>query len=161
MSRYQELCSLAVSFTRQIREHNGKCRRLAASLILGYLDHLDCPREKVVKVELDRDLKPTDQVAPLTQQLATVTDEEGFVHFAWRISFDSASPMLGATELIHLSIRIDGDKARVREAREFALDPAKSDTWLPLFEFLYEESRTGFGSPLGRQSRRIGFTQGD
>jgi hypothetical protein len=156
MSHYQDLCVLAAKYSKQFHDHADACRRLAAHLIEEYATYLACPLEQVEQVELDRSLKPSEHVAPLTERLRVITDPEGFVHFAWRIKFDQGSYRYGANELITFGLHIAGEVITIREERDFSVSSDRS-SWLPFFEYLHQQSQLGFSVPYGERSNRIGF----
>lgn len=156
MSRYHELCMLAANYSKQFDEHENECRRLAEEIIQEYAAYLSCPLQKVEQVELNRSLKPTENAAPLTQKLRVRTDPEGFVHFAWHLTFQ-ASYRYGAIELITFGLRITGEGATIREERDFAVEVQNRETWEPFFNYLYRQSLEGFSVPYGERRTRIGF----
>jgi len=157
LSRYDDLCALAVTYSRQFHDHTDACRRLAAGLILEYAAYLSCPEDNIKQVELDRSLKPTENEVPLAQRLPVTIDPEGFVHFAWHVHFERRGIRHTARELITFGLRITGDSATIREDRDFSILVASRDSWTEFFEYLHQLSQHGFSAPYGTRRTRIGF----
>ena len=157
MSGYRDLCALAVKYSKRFHDHNDECRILAAKLILGYAAYLECPLDKIKQVELDRTLKPTERTTSLSERVRTIVDPEGFVHFAWRVSFDSPASQHAATELVTFGLRIRDGIAIIREETDFAVNVDGVATWEPLFVYLHRQSENAFSAGHGERTKRIGF----
>lgn len=157
MSKYDELASLAAKFSHTIFDNQKECQRLAGLIVRGYADYLGCSLKNVQFVKLDGELRPTDQISGFEATVPVVLDGAGFWHFCTRIQFEGPDPRASAHEVLKLAVKFTDGLLTIREEQDFNADPAKPESFLPLFDYLYEMSRTGFSTPLVKQSKRIGF----
>ena len=157
MSKFDELAVPAAKYSRTIFENRRQCQRAAELVMRGYAEFLGCPLENVDFIQLDGNLNATASTVKFGEPVPMVLDGNACWYFCGRIRFKGPDPIARAHELFKLGLKYHDGLLTIHEDQDFQADPADAATLLPFFEHLYEASRAGFGSPLVKQSKRIGF----
>jgi hypothetical protein len=133
MTRYEQITDIAVACTHKHFQYYESCQRLAFSLAAGYADFLEYPRDQVVFVALDNNLKRGEKTEPIGIDPSMVFGDDGFWYFCFRIKYENKGDPGYMYEFIKLGLKLNGHIATVRAEGDCEIDTTVAGSSSDLF----------------------------
>lgn len=159
MSRYTELASKAVDWSKRFHESHEACKEFAYRMAGDYSVYMDAPKKNVRFVKLDNDLRGTDRITPSNEHPPMTLGKDEFWYFGLSLFLEQAGSPYYMTENMAIGLQQGKEEWLVRWNNTDHHVPFSDFAKVRiLFEAWIAMSNETFDGPVTRKANGIGFT---
>jgi hypothetical protein len=159
MTKYEELSRIAVEHSRQVYQQKEACERFAFELIKGLMEYLGSPLGTVRFYTVDEKLEPNSELENTALTVPKLRQyKDGFCYFGVDIHFAHPEQPRHFAQVGSLfGIKKSDESFIVRSEKDIGINPNERKTYLAFYDYLHNELKEYYSTPIDQPPRRIGF----
>ena len=156
MTRYTDLASKAINYTRLFYEQRDSCQKLAFLLATNIKQYLDAPDGAVQFAELDDELVTNWKTHSIPK---LVQGKDGWWYVGILITFEQQGSAAFSKVVLKTGLRCLPDVHYLKLNHEHSLKPGNGASWIPFLESLVRGLDQDYQSEVAGASAPMGFIQ--
>lgn len=155
---YEEIAQKAVDWSKRFHDHRADCAVFAKAIARDYLAYLGAPAEAMQFVELDRELKATEEHGPLHDVPRMTLGKDGYQYFGLSVLYRTTKAAHRMTERTAVGLRKGAAQWQVMwNDTRYGIPFTDLSKLNVLFDAWTKTSRQMYEGPVTGNSTSIGF----